>query len=250
MNIKYCIIIFLAALYTHLAYGQTVNSKSICNDEIFVTAGVNVPMYKGLESDAVLGIHYGHSWYNGFGFRAGFQYSPSVANVGNAFGLPVALTWRSRSRSAAERLDGGLAGAYDAADYDPYGAHTSGGSVLSAFLVNLFDRIEFHAGVTPGYIAGASSDVSQESWGEGFRYYRDSWTEKPNSFSLTADAGFNLNFQVWRFDLKLMPAFHYNILNNYIFHTTTGDSVAGPSNSSTQPVRWFFTFSGGLAFHF
>ena len=34
--------------------------KTLENDEIIATVGVNVPMYKNMESDVVVGLHYGH----------------------------------------------------------------------------------------------------------------------------------------------------------------------------------------------
>ena len=39
--------------------------KPLENDEIFATVGVNVPMYKNMESDVVVGLHYGHYYPNG-----------------------------------------------------------------------------------------------------------------------------------------------------------------------------------------
>jgi len=45
--------------------------KPLENDEIFATVGVNVPMYKCIESDMVVGLHYGHYYPNGVGFRTG-----------------------------------------------------------------------------------------------------------------------------------------------------------------------------------
>ena len=45
--------------------------KPLENDEIFATVGVNVPMYKNMGSDVVLGLHYGHYYPNGVEFRTG-----------------------------------------------------------------------------------------------------------------------------------------------------------------------------------
>lgn len=41
-------------------------------------------------------------------------------------------------------------------------------------------------------------------------------------FTLSADAGFDVIFRFWRFDIKVMPAFHYNITNNYRYHILEG----------------------------
>ena len=52
-------------------------------------------------------------------------------------------------------------------------------------------------------------------------------------------------------EIKLMPAFHYNITNNYRYHIQEG--VRGSDEvirSSVRPINWFFTFNGGLAFRF
>ena len=46
--------------------------KALENDEIFATVGVNVPI-DNMESDVVVGLHYGHYYPNGVGFRTGFQ---------------------------------------------------------------------------------------------------------------------------------------------------------------------------------
>ena len=81
--------------------------------------------------------------------------------------------------------------------------------------------------------------------------FTKSWTEKPSSFSLSADAGLDISFRIWRFDLKLMPAFHYNITNNYIYHLQEG--VKGSDEvilSTVKPIKWFFSFNGGFAFRF
>ena len=58
--------------------------KPLENDEIFATVGVNAPMYKNMESDVVVGIHYGHYYPNGIGFRTGFQYIPTVVEIDNS----------------------------------------------------------------------------------------------------------------------------------------------------------------------
>ena len=65
--------------------------------DISFTAGVNVPMYKGIGSDATFSINYGYFERNGLGFRAGVQWTPSIANVDNSFGLPLAFVWRTAS---------------------------------------------------------------------------------------------------------------------------------------------------------
>lgn len=222
--------------------------KALENDEIIATVGVNVPMYKNMESDVIVGLHYGHYYPNGVGFRTGFQYVPTVVEIDNSFSVPLAVTYRTGSRSRSAKLTAaahGVAGTqvYEEEDILKYG--------LVNFLMNLFDRLEFHAGLTPGYVAGKSRDMYPSYHNSGMGYWEKTWTEKPSSFSLSADAGLGISFRIWRFDLKLMPAFHYNITNNYRYHIQEG--VRGSDEvirTTVKPIKWFFTFNGGLAFRF
>ncbi|MBQ8629862.1 MAG: hypothetical protein IJ421_10365 [Prevotella sp.] len=59
----------------------------------------------------------------------------------------------------------------------------------------------------------------------------------------------DISFRIWRFDLKLMPAFHYNITNNYRYHIEMvakgSDEVLG---TTIKPTKRFFAFNGGLTF--
>ena len=222
--------------------------KPLENDEIFATVGVNVPMYKNMESDVVVGLHYGHYYPNGVGFRTGFQYIPTVVDIDNSFSIPLAVTFRTGSRTTSTKLNSAAHGiartqVYDEGDALKYG--------LATFLMNLFDRIEFHTGLTPGYVAGKSREIYPSYHYSGLGYWEKTWTEKPSSFSLSADAGLDISFRIWRFDLKLMPAFHYNITNNYRYHIQEG--VRGSDEvlrTTVKPIKWFFTFNGGLAFRF
>ena len=122
---------------------------------------------------------------------------------------------------------------------------------IASFMMNLFDRLEFHVGLTPRYVAGKSREIYPSYHYSGLGYWEKTWTEKPSSFSLSADAGFDISFRIWRFDLKLMPAFHYNITNNYRYHIQEG--IRGSDEvlrTTVKPIQWFFTFNGGLAFRF
>ena len=218
--------------------------------DVGVQVGVNVPMTRkfGVGSDITFGVGYGQFFYNGLGFRTGIQYSASVAGIDDAFGIPLAFAYRTHSRSAGERLRAGAAGAGDVLSNGTYsgGSGTARG-FLGGFLLNLFSDMEFFAGVTPGYVAGASGSPKRISWDS--RYQEDIRVEKDSSFSLTLDAGLSLNYSIWRFDLKLIPAFHFSPTDNYIYHVTASDNGV-KTKESTSPLRWFFTLNGGLAFRF
>ena len=243
---------FLIILATILTTVPLCAQKTLENDEIIATIGGNTPMYKNMESDVVVGIHYGHYYPNGIGFRTGFQYIPTVVEIDNNFSVPLAITYRTGSRSRTAKLTsavyGAAYGAVRTQDFDGGSAFKYG---FASFLMNLFDRLEFHVGLTPGYVAGKSREIYPSYHYSGLGYWEKTWTEKPSSFSLSADAGFDISFRIWRFDLKLMPAFHYNITNNYRYHIQEG--IRGSDEvilTTVKPIKWFFTFNGGLAFRF
>ena len=127
--------------------------------DIGLQVGHNAPISQSVRigNDIMFGVSYGQFHYNGLGFRTGFQYAASTADINDVFGVPVAFAYRTRSRSADERFEMGAAGARDAMiTRRPYGSREKTASFLGGFLLNLFSDAEFFAGVTPGYIAGAS----------------------------------------------------------------------------------------------
>ena len=243
-NLQHFIIIITAMLIGLSAAAQV--------KDISLSAGVNVPIYKDLESDAVINVSYGQFFRNGLGFRAGLQWNPSVVNVSNAFGTPVAFAYRTKTRTSRERICAGVEGSADVisqgAVYDNECGTT--GNVVSAFFMNLFSNMEFFVGFTPGYIQGSSSQEHEAVWGASWQYWEKSWTEKKSAFSFMLDAGMTLNYSIWRFDIKLTPAFHYGLTGNYLYHVSTGEQDAGITTTDTIPIRWFFTFGGGVAFRF
>ena len=205
--------------------------------DIGLQVGVNVPVSQtvGIGSDMMLGVSYGQFYYNGFGFRTGFQYAASTADINDVVGIPVAFAYRTRAKSTGERFETGAVGARDAMIYRYPRGHGDVADLLGGFLLNLFSDVEFFAGLTPGYILGASE-----------KPFNTTWVEKKYGFSLSVDAGVGFNYSIWRFDLKLTPAFHYNLTDNYVHHLVAGTTCVDRST----PIRWFFTLNGGLAFRF
>lgn len=221
--------------------------------DITLAAGVNAPLYKEAESGTLFQANYGHFTRSGFGFRLGVQWTPDVANVENVFGVPVALAYRTKARSGAERLVSGAVGAIGAVGYDAIDGDRDEEMLRDAvfgFLLNLFRDMEFSIGATPGRIHGESSEVARATWGEKWEYWEETWTEKKQGTSLSLDAGLSLNYSLWRFDLKVMPAIHYYLTDSFVYHSSTGENGVGVSSTREQPLRWFFTLSGGLAFRF
>ena len=234
-------------LISSFALSAQISNKPSKNDEIIATVGINVPMYKGVESDLLTSLHYGHYYPNGVGFRIGVQYTPSVVDVDNYFGIPLALTFRTLPRSTSQKFISATDASFKSAttghsDIVKYG--------FASFLMNVFDRLEFSAGLTPGHVVGESSAPSERSWGDGYSFWQRTWTEKEYDFALSVDLGMNISYSIWRFDIKMMPAFHYNLLNNFSIHTESGNKSTNEITYDTKPIRWFFTFSGGIAFRF
>lgn len=239
--------IWLSAILIITSQNASFAQRSIENEEIRCAIGVNVPMYKNVESDLLASVCYGYYYPSGVGFSMGVQYSPSVSDVNDYFGIPLAFTFRTRSRNTDQRVESAVGEAFESAaygtdDYMKYG--------IASFLMNMFDKIEIFAGLTPGYIAGGSSEPSESIWGEGYDYWKKTWTERRHKVALSVDVGININYNIWRFDLKLMPSFHYNLTNNYIFYKEFTNKSTGEVVTSIKPLRFFFTFGGGVAFRF
>lgn len=213
--------------------------------DISIIGAINVPMYKEIESDMTIGLSYGQFYKNGLGFRTGIQWNPSVADVNSVYGLPIAISYRTRTKTPAERLYSGAMGA--AGSLDQFGGYPDSKdlarSVAGGFLANLFSDMEFFIGVTPGFISGTSSSVSRVTYGN---ISQERWVEKKAPFSLLLDAGFCVNYGINRFDLKFMPAFHYNLLDSFVYHQSTGDSGVDRQSS----LRWFFSMGFGIAYRF
>ena len=220
--------------------------------DIGLQVGLNVPMSDKsmIGSDLMLGVSYGQFYYQGLGVRAGFQYAASTADINDVFGVPIAFAYRTRSKSTGERFETGVIGARDATVYRHPNGRGNTASFIGGFLLNLFSDMEFFAGMTPGYIAGASETPGGAPQSVSRLYWEDTWVEKKNALSLSLDAGMTLNYSLWRFNLKLTPAFHYNLTNNYIQHVISGENGPEELKDTTTPLRWFFTLNGGLSFRF
>jgi hypothetical protein len=109
----------------------------------------------------------------------------------------------------------------------------------------LFSDIEFYGGITPLWTKGPSTSPGTTYSGSTVT---EQWTEKRSPLSLTLDAGMNINYSIWRFDIKLMPAFHFDPFGTLVLHENS--TYATGATFSEIPLHWFFSVSGGLAFRF
>lgn len=251
MRLKFLIIssvVLCLSTISAFAAGPVRNEKR----DIGFHVGTYVPMYNGIEPDAIIGITY--TQYNnlGVGFKMGVQYAPSVVELSDNYGAPIAVAYRTRKRSTGERLEHGAYSAASSLWHDVwYQSDRIGQSMLVAALSSLFSQAEYYVGVTPGFIQERHSGTSTSDIGGG--EYIKEYTKRNGFMFMTLDAGMNLNYAIWRFDIKLMPAFHYNVTGNYKLMTTRvaideGGDVVHPTGVTN--ARWFFSFSGGLSFRF
>lgn len=237
------------------AQNKTKNLDNLPDDVGFYI-GAYVPMYKGQEAEATYGLTYAHHNTSGLGFRTGLQFMSRVAEVDYAFGVPLAFSYRTPARSTKGRVRSGAIAAGETFGYEAImGYRDPLRGALAAFVANLFSQAEFFAGATPGLIFGESSNVETAYSRSGSSIIQqDTWTERKGDFLMTLDAGACANYRIWRFDLKLSPAVHYNLTKNYIHHAETGYQEDGTCDvlvsTSDKPLRWFFSMTAGLSFRF
>lgn len=209
--------------------------------DLTVSIGAYVPLYKGVQSDLLLKVQHEKYYANGLGYLAGLQWCPSIANVDNAFGIPLGIAYKLPHLEARRPLSAGTQAAWSTAGHSGY---TDAKTLLGSFLLNLFNDMEFYAGITPGFITGGSSDMSTYYSGKNSG---TKWTEKKLPLTMTLDAGLSFNYEFWRLGLKLSPSLHYNVFNSLVFHH---DYVSkGDMRSEITPVRMFCSVSAALLFY-
>ena len=256
MTLRLSLVCFLMASSV-CAFSQTKTTDiNNLSDDMGFYVGAYVPMYKGQEADVTLGLTYGYFNTDGLGYRAGFQYTYRVAEIDNSIGFPVAFAYRTKALSSEGRLRRGAIAAGETFGYEAImGYRDPLRGALASFIANLFSQMEFFVGATPGYISGESTPVSTAWYKSGAdNIQENTWTERNGNFSLFLDAGACANYRIWRFDLKLSPAFHYNLTRNYVLHTDTitfeNGSDVGFMEPSEKALRWFFSMTAGLSFRF
>ena len=235
----------LSALFSLICLGLLAQHR-----DISFTVGVAAPMHKNVEGGGVtVNMTYSQYFATGLGFKAGAQFIPTFAEVDNHLSFPVAVAYRTRTRSTTQRLESAAYGAAEGVAWGIFGGQEAiTRNLVAGFLAHLFSNAEYFIGLSPGYIGGASSSIKT---GSGSTTYTNTWTEKKLSPSLTADAGVSLNYGIGPVDIKLIPAFHYNLTGNLVQHSETfSTSSETPSSTALKPLRWAFTFSAGLGIRF
>ncbi len=242
---KLLVVLAVISLTGSAAFAQKVHSD---NQDIRFTAGVRIPIEKtsAMESE-VMTLTYGRYFHNGLGFRTGVQWMFENYSIDDYLGVPLLFSWRSGKRTFKESVKQGVDNAAWGAYHDKayYNSDPDVQSALGSFFLGLFNRVEFFAGLTPGYIFGHGEEYHGES--------REEWYMRLNSrFSLSADAGLGLSFRIWRFELSAIPSVHYFITDNYRDMYITRYTHDGSTDvfTSAEAKSWQFSIQGGLSFTF
>lgn len=257
------LIIAIAFLICHNALAQ--------RRDISVLAGTDFVMKKGVSGSCnspYLTINYGQFSDKGFGFRAGVKWNSEYAGCGDVLGVPVSFVYKTPSKERWQN-PGLLGSAFDGYPsrpidvqylYDEYEKDCFGQAVvvtLMSIFVEAISNAEAFVGVTPGVVTRTYDPEPfsaypglQDGW-DGTEYtICHSWVDKKSDFMATLDAGVCVNIGIWKFDLKLMPAFHYDLTGNFVWHE--GIERAGVNELSVyhRPISWYFSFGLGLAYRF
>lgn len=249
-----------ASAYAQNASG--VNSLQAARDipeglqEIRFGAGVRGPVDRNLGWGAseVLWLSYARYGHRNLGYRIGAEYMPQNMDVDSYIGVPVAFTARTRARSFSQAVTTGLESAAIGAVRDAvYGYEPTARSILGDFILGLFNRAEFFAGLTPGYVAGTNVPTKKSQYDT----LAGDWTEQrtmtaDRRLSLSADVGFSMSFRIWRFNLGFVPSVHYFLTRNYVSIHSSG-LVAGGDGGATvteTPVRFQYSVLGALSYTF
>ena len=240
------------------ASAQQAFDPAESRDELSLSVGMLTSMQRGVNgyytgTDLALQMDYRHFWRSGLGVSSGIVFSPDYQGFENTFGIPVSLVWRTGEPRGRGRLDRGLNAAgstiRDRSINYSYGNKSTSvlGAGLASFFMNIFSRAEFFAGLTPGWIPG-DEDIYRSNYKDGS--WEESGMQKPHSFALTADAGAALTYRIWRFNLRLTPAVHYSLINNYRDYSATYRPNYPAPLVSTQDLRWHFSFQFGVGYLF
>ncbi len=247
---KLFVVLAVISLTGGAAFAQKIQPET---QDIRFTAGVRIPIEKSrANSGEVMSLTYGWSLGNGFMARGGLQWMFENMDINDYLGIPLSVSWSSGRRTFRQSLENGLENALYNSYHNKYyyNSDPDNGTVLGSFFTGLFNRFEFFAGLTPGYIFGPNDDTPSHGTYGGVS--EESHMYVKNRFSLTADAGVGLSFHIWRFRLNVIPSVHYFITDNYReVNNKSYSTPTGTESDFTDKSRsWQFSIQGGLSFTF
>lgn len=253
MKKAYLLSLFMLAVSV-LASAQTVVplqrkdsswDPSLLMREAGVSAGIQGILRSDRGAEAVFGVDFGRYYRNGMGWRTGLRYAGEYCDIDRFAAVPVAFAWRSRLRSPGEALVRGAEGLssyrYEQADFM---------TLMGAFLLNLFNRFELVAGVTPGYVFGGSDIYRHDFRDDACVSFEDEGIRLAHPFYLSADLGFALSYRIWRFNLRFSPAVHYIFTDNFRLYRHFESASARVSEKIDKPLSWAASLDFGLNFMF
>lgn len=181
-----------------------------------------------LSEGTVYSLDYGQYDHNGIGCRGGVSYIDALDNNISVVQIPLSFGWRSPIRKRTVVEVGGEF-LYEMGHY-PAPNYPNAAASLFPF------RLEFNVGVTPSYVIGSG-------------YYEERWNSVSGTFSegisvrsrlgLTLDAGARFCFRVWRFNILVIPTYHYWLTNNFTAKSTL---------QILQPSKSYLSFKFGLSY--
>lgn len=103
-----------------------------------------------------MSLTYGKYNDKGFGFHGGVQWMFENMDINDYLGLPLSVSWSSGRRTFKQTLEDGLENTLRNTYHNKYyyNQNPTADNVVGSFFTGLFNRIEFFAGLTPGYIFG------------------------------------------------------------------------------------------------
>lgn len=186
-------------------------------------AGVYVATGTGSADAGMTQLTYTKAFWGPLAWRAGVLTAGDGLGFDGYAGMPLSLSYCPGTVSFGERLIYAAEASIFDVIMDAITGNTDriGEDILANFIMVLFRRTEFYAGLTPGF------------------YYGPRALDNPdgNRFSLTADAGVVLSIPIRRLSIDITPAYHYSITKN------VWTDIGGLH-------RHFFSVSAGLSWLF
>ena len=235
------IILFLLLGAGSISYCQSAEPPRFVPQESFreltVGGGLHAPR-EGVDfgSTECYVVDYAVYGYDGIGFHGGLKYIPEIRGISDCFEAPLKIAWRSPLHGRSRWRERGPEAAASTIE--------NRGNPLPALLLLLLpQRIEFNAGITPGYIFDDRHIRRASSpWINGGEWYERGVLKK-HAYSMSLDIGIKLTYRVRRFVLSMAPEFHYYVTDNFRTYSSLTDESANPGHC-------FFSLTGGLGFMF
>jgi len=217
------------------------------SSDIGVFYEANIPLENHQNLQNAFGVRYASFSDKGRGFSLGLKMAPGFLGIGKHVSTPLAFVYRTRHRSAEERVTSTVYSAAGTAITSAlFRSRSFLRDILYAIAAGMFSRAEFSVGLTPGYLSGGGSRALDRD--DKYYYGQYNYMEKHHSFTLSLDAGATLCYQIWRMDLKLNSGIHYFLTDNFRYNHI--GSFDGQTSEHSTPTRWFATFGLGLAYRF